>query len=270
MTDVDPADQTIDDLLDGLLDSAARDWPYDGPRNVTLAGVTVEAHERFFEVYDEDGKRLDFDERRQYESAEDVPDTHTVAPQVNLVLNMEVDDAALPEMDYPPLVKLGDTQTVEVDPTGTKFRFIKTSDGTPRKINPRSGYAAFLAAVAKIHPETFKPKLAAVIKDEERWNPVSELFDGVALVYDSTKVTIGGYSKDRAWPVGAPEAGVSGVEGSGDPTTHGAKTVEEIAAAATSAEDFRNSVIGANLGDSALVAEVVQDAAGAWEKYKTA
>lgn len=261
MTDV-PA--TVDDLLGDLFETQARDWPYSGPRNVTLAGVTVEVSDRFFNVYTDENKKADFEEQRQYKDPNELPTGYTAAPQINLVLNMEVDDAAIPEPEYPPVVPLGDTNTVEIHPDGTQFRFIKTGDsaGEPRKINARSTLAHYIAALVRIHPDALKGQLAKIVGNEDHWFPTS-FFDGLALTYDGVAVEINGYSKQRAWPVGGPAETAT----ASTPAPSGA-SVAEIAAAAESADDFRNKVLAAQLGDADLIAAVVADPAGEWEKAK--
>ena len=245
-----------DGIPEGLFDVSAFDWPYSGERTVTLGPVAVEAHETFGNIYDDADKRLSFDDAKAYDT-EDLPAGYEFAPQIDLVLYATVDDAAIPEPQYPPKIRLGDTRSVEFD--ADKFWFVK-KDGTPRNPQANSNFAEFIRTLSQLVPG-FGAKFASVAKDPKKVFSTT-LFDGVTVVFDAVEVGTGQYKKVRAWPTSA----VGESQESGEAAA--SVDLAGIAAESTDGADFRNKVLSANLGDADLLRAVVQDPDGEWEKAK--
>lgn len=251
-------DSFMDDAfdLDALFDEQARDWPYSDVRNVVFSGVTVEAHDRFGNFYDDSDKRVKFQDAQNLDK-DNLPVGYTFHPNVNLVLHMVVDDPSLPEPDYPPTVPLGDTRGVRIIDE-THFQFVK-ADGTPRNPSANSTFKAWLRdliatggqAKAQVRPEK------GLVDGNKVWS--TSVFDDLALVYGPVSVKLGNNDpKVRAWPVSAAGEANQAAQSTGN-------VDEQLRAAAEAANGdanaFRNAAINIKGVDSKTVSEIVKDPA---------
>lgn len=228
------AEDTFD--LDELFDEQARDWPYTGARTVVLSGVTVQAHEKFGEYYDDSGSRVDFKDARDLDK-DNLPVGYEFYPNVEIVLNMVVEDKTLPEPQYPPTVRIGTTRGVEIiDPT--HFRFIK-QDGTVRNPSANSLFKAFIASLIGLGGQSkAQLKPPALVDGDKVWS--TEVFEGLALVFDAHETEVNGQKKTRAWPIGLAGGATTAAAPSGNVTEALLKAAQNNAG---DAKAFRNAAM---------------------------
>lgn len=242
--------------LDSLFDEQARDWPYSAERNVVFSGVTVEAHDRFGNFYDDSDKVVKFNDAKSLDK-DNLPVGYTFHPNVNLVLHMVVEDPSLPEPDYPPTVPLGDTRGVRII-DATHFQFVK-ADGTPRNPSANSTFKAWLRDLLALGGqvrEQVNPK-HGLVDGSKVWS--TSVFNDLALVYGPKQVSINNNDpKTRAWPIALAGGETAAAAPTGD-------TQAQLAAAAEAANGdanaFRNAAINIKGLDSTTVSEIVKDPA---------
>ncbi len=190
--------------LSAFFDDNAPDWPFVGSRTVVLDGVVAAAHDRFGNIYDDAGKRVDYREAKNYDK-DNLPVGYEYHPNVDLVLRMAVDDQGLPEPEYPPRIPLGDTRTVRIADDGT-FQFLN-SKGEVKNPQSTSWFATFVNALGALG---FGKLIATqfVNASTKAWNPAA--LNGLALIFDGVRVlregAKAGDEKVRAWPVAVATA----------------------------------------------------------------
>lgn len=241
--------------VDSLFDENARDWPYSGARNIVTSGVIVQAHEKFGTVYDDADKAVPFEDRNSYDK-DDLPVGFTFYPQVNLVLNMIVEDVALPEPTYPPVIGLGTTRGVTFSDDGTTFQFV-SPNGSVRNPSANSNFSAFVKALSALDPAIVAQFKATPIVDGDKvWHTAA--FDNLPLVYDSAEVPVPGRrdeTKVKAWPVayGTVDADADTGASVGDQITAAAK------ANADDPEAFRNAVMNIKGAPASVITSVAKN-----------
>lgn len=245
--------------FDDILPAEARDWPYDGERDVTFTNVTVELG-LFYDRFDENGKGY-----FSRDSIENLPLGHTKRQQVQLVLNMEVDDPHLPEPLFPPTIVIGNA-TDPSDPSNRgnveftedgRFRWLD-KNGAPTAPSRQRAFTQFIQAL--IEYADWEPKVS-VPTAPDFWFSVEDL-NGVSvrMGIKSTKYedseTGETKTSHKAWPVGRAGGGSS---------DSAPFDLRPIAAKAGNPSQFANMVVAAG-APSMVIQRVLNDREGEYIK----
>lgn len=277
--------------INDLFEVTARDWPYDGPRNVILTQPFARANDKLSDFYDDTDSLVRWPESKNLadsvKAGNELPVGYSEHPVVELVLSMAVDDKSIPEPDYPPTIRLGNTKTVEVSEDGREFAFLK--DGERKGIDGRTKLARFIKSLAGLSPQ-FAAQARNMLAPDKTVS--ASAFDNIPVVYgviDSDTYTDNDGNEKRvnpyAWPIAAAEDGATPgkaeagntpaspavsneVEDEGPTDIDDEDHLRKLAAQATTASEFVS--LASDVISAQKLGEFVLDQPAAWEKYKTA